>query len=115
MPAQATNLKTFNFDARRDTIDFRDLMYTPSLVEVPVRIDLQRYQDAGVPILNQGQEGACTGFGLATVVNYLMRTRKVVPDPVQVSPRMLYDMAKRYEEYPGESFSGSSARRHQLG
>jgi len=110
MPEQAINLKTFNFDARRDTIDFRDLMYTPTLIEVPVRIDLQQYKDAGVPILNQGQEGACTGFGLATVVHYLMRTRKVVRDEVQVSPRMLYEMAKRYDEYPGESYSGSSAR-----
>jgi hypothetical protein len=28
-------------DARPDTLDFRDKMYVPTLVEVPTRIDLQ--------------------------------------------------------------------------
>ncbi|HEY5671220.1 MAG TPA: hypothetical protein VIS10_14605, partial [Anaerolineales bacterium] len=110
MPAQAINLEKFNFDARPDTIDFRDLMYTPTLVEVPMRIPLEKYKDVGVPILNQGQEGACTGFGLATVVHFLMRTREVDTDKTQVSMRMLYEMAKRYDEWPGEAYSGSSAR-----
>lgn len=110
MPAQAINLEKINFDARPDTIDFRDLMYTPTLVEVPMRIPLEKYKDVGVPILNQGQEGACTGFGLATVVHFLMRTREVDTDKTQVSMRMLYEMAKRYDEWPGEAYSGSSAR-----
>src|SRR5262245_24133645 len=97
-------------DARRDTLDFRDKMYVPTLVEVPVRIALDDYRDLGVPILNQGQEGACTGFGLATVANYLLRRGKVVDDREPVSPRMLYNMARRYDEWPGEDYSGSSAR-----
>jgi hypothetical protein len=97
-------------DARRDTIDFRDLMYTPTLVEVPPRLPLDQYKAVGVPILNQGQEGACTGFGLATTVHYLMRTRKVDRNETLVSMRMLYEMAKRYDEFPGETYSGSSAR-----
>ncbi len=111
MPAQAKfNFSSAVFDARRDTIDFRDQMYTPTLVEVPPRIDLAEYQKYKTPILNQGQEGACTGFGLATVANYLLRRRKVSPQVVQVSPRMLYEMAKRYDEWAGENYSGSSAR-----
>ncbi len=97
-------------DARPDTLDFRDLMYEPTLIEVPTERSLDEYRKAGVPILDQGQEGACTGFGLATVAHYLLRTRKVVPDPTGVSPRMLYEMAKRYDEFPGEAYSGSSAR-----
>jgi hypothetical protein len=64
----------------------------------------------GVPILDQGREGACTGFGLATVAHYLLRRRQVVPDDIEVSPRMFYDMAKRYDEWPGENYEGSSAR-----
>jgi len=100
----------FVLNTRRDTIDFRDLMYTPTLVEVPLKRDLEEYKAAGVPVLDQGVEGACTGFGLATVVHYLMRTRKVVSDETVVSPRMLYEMAKRYDEWPGETYSGSSAR-----
>jgi hypothetical protein len=27
-----------------------------------------------------------------------------------VSPRMLYEMARRYDEWPGETYEGSSAR-----
>ncbi|MEJ8822367.1 C1 family peptidase [Variovorax humicola] len=95
---------------RPDTLDFRDLMYTPSLIEVPTHIPLGDYLEHEVPILNQGSEGACTGFGLATVANYLLKRRRVVPDKVPVSPRMLYDLARRYDEWPGEDYSGSSAR-----
>lgn len=97
-------------DARPDTLDFRDLMYVPTLVEVPTEIPLTEYQKHNIPILNQGREGACTGFGLATVANYLLTCRKIYPDPKPVSPRMLYELAKRHDEWPGENYSGSSAR-----
>ena len=90
-------------DARPDTLDFRDKMYQTSLYEVPTHIELEEYQQWKVPILDQGKEGACTGYGLATVANYLLRRRKVVPDPRPVSPRMRNHMAKRYDEWPGEA------------
>lgn len=96
--------------ARADSLDFRDLMYTPTLVEVPTYRDLEEYRKTKVPILDQGREGACTGFGLATVVHYLLRTRRRVPDALSVSPFMLYDMARRYDEWPGEDYEGSSCR-----
>src|SRR5687767_3031143 len=97
-------------DARRDTLDFRDRMFEPTLVEVPAHMPLAAYQALHIPILDQGEEGACSGFGLATVANYLLTRRKVEPDPSPVSPRMLYEMARRYDEWPGEDYSGSSAR-----
>ncbi|HEX9718805.1 MAG TPA: C1 family peptidase [Ramlibacter sp.] len=97
-------------NARRDTLDFRDRMFEPTLVEVPSHIKLDTYRYHKIPVLDQGTEGACTGFGLATVANYLLTLRKVEPDPVPVSPRMLYEMARRYDEWPGENYSGSSAR-----
>lgn len=103
-----TNGRIYN--ARPDTLDFRDKMYQANLYEVPIKIDLEEYKQWKVPILDQGQEGACTGFGLATVTNYLLRRRKIVPDPKPVSARMLYQMAKRYDEWPGENYDGSSAR-----
>jgi hypothetical protein len=65
-------------DARPGTLDFRDKMYEPTLLEVPVRIDLKQYAAWKVPILDQGEEGACTGFGLATIAHYLLRRRQVV-------------------------------------
>jgi hypothetical protein len=110
MPPKAQAKSKRVLDARPDTLDFRDKMYEPTLVEVPVRIDLANYTRWGAPILNQGQEGACTGFGLATVAHYLLRRRQVVPDRVPISPRMFYEMAKKYDEWPGEKYEGSSAR-----
>lgn len=109
-PKRLFDFKKLCFDVVPDTVDFRDKMYIPTLVEVPTRIDLEDYKAWQVPILNQHQEGACTGFGLATVANYLLRRRKVQPENRCVSPRMLYEMAKRYDEWPGEGYQGSSAR-----
>lgn len=91
-------------DAVPDRVDVRDFVYQPRLGPLPdqlVRCDR-------VPeILDQGQEGACTGFALAAVVNYLLRARGLER---RVSPRMLYEMARRYDEWPGEGYEGSSAR-----
>jgi hypothetical protein len=98
------------FDARRDTPDLRDLLYVPTLVEVPSQIPIESYLKHKVPVLDQGREGACTGFGLATVIHYLLRTRHPKLDPTTVSPHMLYRMARRYDEWPGEEDAGSSAR-----
>lgn len=97
-------------NARPDSPDFRDLLYVPTLVEVPQERPLAAYLKAKVPILDQGQEGACTGFGLAAVAHYLLRTRKVRADKRDISPRMLYEMARRYDEWPGEDYDGSSCR-----
>jgi len=107
---KVTTIKGRVLNARRDSIDFRDRMYEPTLVEVPTFRDLKSYQKIQVPILDQGTEGACTGFGLATVVNYLLRTRKQKPSDMAVSADMLYRLARRYDEWPGENYDGSSAR-----
>jgi len=107
---QRVRVKDRVLNARPDTMDFRDRMFVPTLTEVPPRWDLTEYCKCKVPILDQGTEGACTGFGLATVANYLLRTRRVDPEGEPVSPRMLYEMARRYDEWPGEDYAGSSAR-----
>lgn len=97
-------------NARPDTLDFRDLMYVPTLVEVGTSLPLDNYRKANVPILDQGREGACTGFGLATVAHYLLRTRKIIHDKNSISPWMFYTMARRYDEWAGETYEGSSCR-----
>ena len=96
--------------ARRDPVDFRDKMYIPTLVEVPATRPLDDFLKHDPRILDQGQEGACTGFGLAAVANHLLKTRRNSADLPPVSERMLYEMAKRNDEWPGETYSGSSAR-----
>jgi len=60
-----------------------------------------------IKILNQGTEGACTGFGLAGAINLLNKKRERA---VVVSPRMLYEMARKFDEWEGEGYSGSSCR-----
>ena len=97
-------------DARPDTADFRDRMFEPTLVDVPTHVPLEKYLALKVPVLDQGDEGACTAFGLATVAHTLLRTRSSGADTTRVSPRMFYDMARRYDEWGGESYSGSSCR-----
>ncbi|WP_219061851.1 C1 family peptidase [Pseudomonas sp. UMAB-08] len=97
-------------NVRPDGLDFRDSMYIPTLVEVPIRRELSDYQKAAVPILDQGHESACTGYGLATVAHYLLRTRKYQSDQTRVSPQMFYDLARRYDEWAGVDYEGSSCR-----
>ena len=64
---------------------------------------LPSYVEAGL-ILNQGQEGACTGFGLACVANYLLWRQHLALGgsvPASVSLRMFYNPARHYDEWPG--------------
>ncbi len=100
------------FYAIPDKPDHRDLIFKPALFDVPQEINLEEYIEKGVPVLNQeGEgEGACTGFALATVCHYLLRRRKVHPDKAEVSARMLYKMAKRTNEWPGDKYKGQNAR-----
>lgn len=99
------------YDAVPDAVDVRDWFYQPTLKVLPEQID-NRNQ---VPlILDQGTEGACTGFALGAVINYLIANQKTqLPGEhgmMGVSPRMLYELARRYDEWPGERYEGSSAR-----
>ena len=110
-------------DARPDRQDLRDLRYQP-----PLRALLPQYPSGDkireyLPlyakddmVLNQENEGACTGFGLAAVINYLQwrqwlptRAMNATPPP-KVSQRMLYHLARFYDEWPGEDYEGSSCR-----
>lgn len=92
-------------DAFPDRIDVRDWFYRPGLAALPDQIV---NCDSVPEILDQAREGACTGFALAAVINYLLAARQLAER--RASPRMLYEMARRYDEWPGENYSGSSAR-----
>jgi len=97
-------------NVRPDTLDFRDKMYESGLLEVPISISLNSYSRLKVPVLNQGQTNSCTGFALATVANYLLRKRRQTPSKIEVSASMFYCLARRYDEFPGQSDTGSSCR-----
>jgi hypothetical protein len=85
-------------------------MYVATLVDVPTTLALDSFRALAVPILDQGQEGACTGFGLSTVAHYLLRKRHPVAELSTVSAYMFYDLARRYDEWGGEAYEGSSCR-----
>jgi len=110
----------YGLDARPDRLDIRDLPYRPPVENLPdkypedIEKRLSGYAAAGL-VRNQGKEGACTGFGLAAVVNtlYWLEARKHGQEMTKhdaVSPRMLYHLARFYDEWPGEDYQGSSCR-----
>lgn len=116
------------FDARPDRIDFRDLPYRSRLINLPDKYPSDAViakwfpvYSAAQMVLNQGEEGSCTGFGLAAVVNYLRwergnaEAKEAGRDPAQnktdrISARMLYQNARLYDEWKGEDYGGSSCR-----
>lgn len=105
-------------DASKDPVDLRDRTYMPPPSSLPdafppddlIKEYLPGYTQSGL-ILDQGREGACTGFGLACVVNYLRWRKNSNLNALEsVSPRMLYNYARRYDEFAGEDYEGSSCR-----
>lgn len=117
MPATKFSLdqKIITLDARPDRLDLRDRIFTPRVQSLPpswpadkyIATELSAYLGKGM-ILYQGNEGACTGFGLAAVVNYLLWLQNRAS--IKTSPRQLYHLAKLYDEWPGEDYTGSSCR-----
>lgn len=102
--------RTFNKKKRvlnvpADVYDLRDRVYNPRLLRLPLRYDHRTV--LRVPVRDQGDLGACTGFAMATVVNYLLAEKR---KPYDASPRFLYENAKRYDEWRGAEYEGSSIR-----
>ena len=123
MPKRTIQIGTRShlLDVRPDRLDLRDREYLPPLRSLPPQFPesqtLSTYLSTYVKsklILDQGNEGACTGYGLAAVVNYMLWTRALVANNIKnfrsVSPHMLYDLAQFYDEWPGEDYEGSSCR-----
>ena len=126
MPTEVYKNKTL--DARPDRLDLRDREYRPPLQSLPPAWPLKeeyetlikRYTECDM-ILDQGNEGACTGFGLAAVINYLFWRELLETSgadnidaemmaKLKVSKAMLYNMARIYDEWEGEDYEGSSCR-----
>lgn len=107
-------------DAKPDPLDLRDRAYQPRVSPLPAEYPpapvlarhLEHYVKRARLVLDQGREGSCTGFGLACVVNFQRWAMSGAPARSfeSVSPRMLYEMARRYDEYEGEDYDGSSCR-----
>lgn len=96
-------LDGYSLNASRDLPDNRDRFYTPP----PIQLKDSMNRPRALHILDQQSEGACTGFALAATINLLNQRRG---SRTKVSPRMLYEMARKHDEWPGEDYAGSSCR-----
>ena len=86
-----------------DVPDSRDRLYQPPLTPLKNSLD----PPPNLHILDQKSEGTSIGFSLAAAINFL-NTR--INRYHRVSPRMLYEMAKRHDEWPGDYYDGASLR-----
>ncbi len=105
-----TGRLTFMRVARPDAMDYRDRPYRPPVGKAPAP---SLFPDKALPIKHQGDTNACTGFGLSVVVEHLLQAagREEAPE---ISPYMLYSMARRYDEYPGSTEDEGSSLRGAL-
>jgi len=130
MPKKLLSLpgRTRVLDARPDRLDLRDRMYAPRVANLPAsfpegKFISEHFPSYGKLILDQGKEGACTGYGLAACINYQRFRRHLErsgpaagaapapPAPEEsVSAAMLYHLARIYDEWNGEDYEGSSCR-----
>lgn len=94
-------------NVRPDPVDLRDWSYQPSIAVAP--------RDWMMPndprqTKQQGDSNACTGFALATTIEYLLDRGQRPCEAI--SGYMLYSMAQRYDEWADndDQDSGSSVR-----
>jgi hypothetical protein len=119
--AKPSGSNTVHLNARPDRLDLRDRPYQPKLANLPEAFPppatltswIKDYSKSKL-VLDQGPDGACTGFGLAAVINHLIfRERKLNKRTFpysKVSAAMLYRLARVYDEWSGEDYDGSSCR-----
>lgn len=114
-----TNTKELNgrlLNVVPDVTDLRDRIYQPSLLDL--KLSMSPPSPSISPTLDQKSEGACTGFALASAINLQnslrqaqLKSQNILSQlPMQVSPRMLYEMARLHDEWDGENYEGSSIR-----
>lgn len=91
-----------------DHLDLRDRSYQPAVGIVPGPAMELKCKD--LPVLHQGNCNGCTGFALSSVVyHHLLRGSGRKTAEARVSPFMLYLMARRYDEFPGNPNADTSS------
>jgi hypothetical protein len=98
----------FVANAVPDPFDERDFEYRPRLQVLPAEMDQRDTSRRRVVLEQKGS--SCTGHAVAAVINTVLAQsngRRRIP---RISPYMLYYLARRYDEFPGEEDEGSSLR-----
>lgn len=115
MATKKTGPRSFIKNVAPDRVDLRDRLYLPEVTAAPPpRLNTLKALKVLLPILDQKDTNACTGFALATIVNLLLhRAGRTADTPV--SPFMVYSMARRYDEVPRRQRGHrlEPARRHE--
>ena len=93
----ATKIRRHQSRVTADTLDFRDCLYAPPIGKRPPPELLPARK---IPVLDQGETGACTGFATADVVHWLSRRARRLARGSQVQDVF---HARRYDS------SGSKA------
>jgi Papain family cysteine protease len=104
--ARPKTMGSRKLDILPDMPDIRDRIYLPNLRPLLPTISPR----ISFSIRNQGQDSSCTGYSLAHVVDVLRFQDITIDNPERVSARMLYEMAKRNDEWTGSAYEGSSIR-----
>lgn len=116
---------------QRDSFDDADVIYQAPLLSLPSErlptpLHRRLLGKDWECIRDQGTEPYCTAMALASVIDYLVLQREGMASPqgsatckpypdqaareVRSSARMLYEMAKAFDEYPDDDNKGSSLR-----
>ena len=95
-------LDGFLLNGIEDAPDFRDYRYQPALVRLENTIDPPRQRI----VLDQGQEGACTGFAVA---HELIAQPSVVRKGINAkfAREKLYWEAQKIDPFPGGDYPGA--------
>jgi papain like protease len=106
LAAAPSTLAGHRLDILPDMPDIRDRIYTPHLRALAPTI----YPKIDFAVRDQGRDASCTGYSLAHVIDFLRSRDSGHGSPQRVSARMLYEMAKRNDEWAGSTYEGSSIR-----
>jgi len=93
-------------DVLPDLPDIRDRIYQPHLKALPNSI----YPSIAFKVRDQGASSSCTGFALSHIIDCVTHREMLKERPRRASARMLYELAKRNDEWTGTAYEGSSIR-----
>lgn len=108
--APVPNVGTFQANVLPDPFDARDLEYRPRLQPLDPTFDARRRDERTKPYVMRQTGNSCTGHAVAAMINTVFARVRSSEPCERVSPYMLYHLARRYDEFPGEADAGSSLR-----
>lgn len=81
--------------------DPRSLSYRTVAAGMPSHPEAPMAWNVG-PVLNQGADGACVGYAFAAAIG------APIPEAAAGAAEQIYKIAKTLDQYPGESYGGTS-------